>query len=139
MRLFETTITPTMLYGCASWTITQDLIAKLVRTQRRMLRLIVGTKRRRTITPTHPPSAATTIGHDLPHYYTKQRPLGSVATIRQTRPNYCRHNHRQLTHLDMGRCILSTRMEMDRTHCKPTTRVMVLRCYRCLRKKRLPP
>ena len=58
IRLFDTTITPTILYGCASWTTTHESMTKLVRTQRRMLRLIIGTSRRRSITPTH---AATSI------------------------------------------------------------------------------
>ena len=56
IRIFDTT--PTILYGCASWTTTQESMTKLVRTQRRMLRLIIGTSRRRNITPTH---AATSI------------------------------------------------------------------------------
>ena len=48
LRLFDGTVTATALYGCASWTLTRDLETKLRCTQRRMLRLIVGTKRRKT-------------------------------------------------------------------------------------------
>ena len=47
LLLFETTIAPTVLYGCASWTTTYGLTIELVSTQRRMLRLIVRTPRRR--------------------------------------------------------------------------------------------
>ena len=48
LRLFNTTITPTVLYGSSSWTTTRLLTTKLQRTQRRMLRLMVGTPRRRS-------------------------------------------------------------------------------------------
>ena len=48
LRLFDATISPTMLYGCVSWTTTKDLPTQLLRTQRRMLRLIINTPRRRT-------------------------------------------------------------------------------------------
>ena len=41
LRLFQSTITPTALYGCASWTTTKTLTTKLRTTQRRMLRLLV--------------------------------------------------------------------------------------------------
>ena len=53
LRLFNGTITPTVLYACTSWTLTDDLATTLHRTQRRMLRLIVGTPRR-TSQPSHP-------------------------------------------------------------------------------------
>ena len=53
VRLFNTTITPTVLYGSTSWTTTKTTTTKLQRTQRRMLRLIVGTPRRRYTTSTH--------------------------------------------------------------------------------------
>ena len=48
LRLFDGTITPTIMYGCTSWTLTKDLELLIQRTQRRMLRLIIGTPRRRT-------------------------------------------------------------------------------------------
>ena len=59
LRLFDSTITPTILYACVIWTTTKDLTTKILRTQRRMLRLIVNTPRRRTTT-----STTTTTNHD---------------------------------------------------------------------------
>ena len=56
LRLFNGTVTPSVMYGSASWTLTKAMTSTLKRTQRRMLRLIVGTPRRRT---TARPSAAT--------------------------------------------------------------------------------
>ena len=50
LRLFDATIRPTMLYGSASWTLTKQLESTLQRTQRRMLRIVIGTPRRRTQT-----------------------------------------------------------------------------------------
>ena len=47
IHLLNATITPTILYGCASWTTTKTTQTKLRTVQRRMLRLIVGTVRRR--------------------------------------------------------------------------------------------
>ena len=47
LRLFNTTITPTILYGCQAWTLTKTMAVSLQRLQRRMLRLIIGTPRRR--------------------------------------------------------------------------------------------
>eukprot|EP00973_Karenia_brevis_P022706 3125287-Karenia_brevis.AAC.1 len=52
LRLFDATITATVLYGSASWTLTQDSEMLLERTQRRMLRLIIGTTRRQKQPPT---------------------------------------------------------------------------------------
>ena len=46
LRLFNGTITPTVLYACTSWTMTTDLATTLQRAQRRMIRLIIGTPRR---------------------------------------------------------------------------------------------
>ena len=46
MRLFNATVTPTILYGSASWTLTKEHLVRLRRTQRRMLRLVIGTPRR---------------------------------------------------------------------------------------------
>lgn len=60
LRLFDATITPTVLYGCTSWTTTKDLTTKLLRTQRRMLRLIINTPRRRATATT----STSTITHD---------------------------------------------------------------------------
>ena len=49
LKLFDGTITPTVLYGCASWTLTKDLQTTLKRTQRRMLRIVLGTPRRQIL------------------------------------------------------------------------------------------
>ena len=46
LRLFEGTVTPTFLYGSATWTITRQIASKIQRTQRRMLRMILGVPRR---------------------------------------------------------------------------------------------
>jgi hypothetical protein len=62
LRLLDGTVTPTVLYGCTSWTLTQDMMTKLQRAQRRMLRLVIGTPRRHTSTTTttaEPPNATT--------------------------------------------------------------------------------
>ena len=37
LRLFNATVTPTMLYGSAAWALTKDMESKIKRTQRRML------------------------------------------------------------------------------------------------------
>ena len=47
LRLFHGTITPTILYGCSSWTLTGELENRLRRTQRQMLRMIINPPRRR--------------------------------------------------------------------------------------------
>ena len=65
IRLFDSTITPTILYGCASWTTTQTLTTKFQRTRRHMLRLIVGTPRRRKLATPSP--SATTSTDDSPN------------------------------------------------------------------------
>ena len=49
LRLFDSVVTSSMLYGSASWTLTQDLQSKLQRTQRKMLRMILGSGRRKLI------------------------------------------------------------------------------------------
>ena len=46
LRLFDSTVTPTVLYGAATWTLTKDMENKIVRTQRRMLRMVLGHRRR---------------------------------------------------------------------------------------------
>ena len=48
IRLFNTTISTTVLYASTSWTTTRTYTGKLQRTQGRLLRLIVGTPRRHT-------------------------------------------------------------------------------------------
>ena len=64
IQLFNSTITPTVLYGCVCWTTTKTLATKLLRAQRRMLRLIIGTTRRRTSTTNNDAARTTTIDHD---------------------------------------------------------------------------
>lgn len=64
-------VTPTILYGCVSWTLTQELENRLRRTQRQMMRMILGSTRRRTTqqdetppnTNTTPPNTNTTPAH----------------------------------------------------------------------------
>ncbi len=46
LKLFAATVTPTVLYGCVTWTLTVDNENQLRRVQRRMLRKMVGSKRR---------------------------------------------------------------------------------------------
>ena len=46
LRLFQATVTATLLYGSGAWTLTASLEAKLRTTQRRMLRWMVGIRRR---------------------------------------------------------------------------------------------
>lgn len=64
MRLFDGCVTPTVLYGCTSWTLTKDMTTKLQRTQRRMLRLVIGTPRRRNNTTTTTTTTPTTTKHN---------------------------------------------------------------------------
>ena len=64
LHMFDATITPTILYGCASWTTTTDLTTKILRTQRRMLRLIIGTPRRRTATLPRTTDTSSSQDHD---------------------------------------------------------------------------
>jgi len=46
LRLFQGVITPTVLYGSASWTMTVDLENQLKRTHRQMIRMILASPRR---------------------------------------------------------------------------------------------
>lgn len=46
LRLFDSTVTSVVLYGSCAWTMTADLERKLRTTQRRMLRWMVGVRRR---------------------------------------------------------------------------------------------
>jgi len=48
IRLFHGTVTPTILYGSSCWTMTKELERRLRACQRRMLRLIIGARRRIT-------------------------------------------------------------------------------------------
>ena len=47
LRLFDSVVTSSALYGAAAWTLTQASQTKLQRTQRKMLRMIFGSGRRR--------------------------------------------------------------------------------------------
>ena len=46
LRLFEAVVSPCLLYGCEAWTLTKTDEYLLQRTQRKMLRMISGAKRR---------------------------------------------------------------------------------------------
>ena len=52
IRLFAATVTPTVLYGSCAWTMTQDMEAELRGVQRKMLRQMVGSPRRRLLLDT---------------------------------------------------------------------------------------
>ena len=45
LRLFDAIITPSVLYGCASWTLKAEMVQKLKKTQRMMLRKIFRKQR----------------------------------------------------------------------------------------------
>ena len=62
--MFNSTITPTVLYGCACWTTTKLLTTKLQCAQRRMLRLMIGTTRRKTINTNNDITTTATTVHD---------------------------------------------------------------------------
>ena len=47
LRLFESVVTPTVLYGSETWTLTAEMSRLLRTTQRRMLRMVLGQGRRR--------------------------------------------------------------------------------------------
>ena len=47
LRLFEAVVTPTILYGAAAWTLTEDMEMLLRTARRKMMRLIFGAHRRR--------------------------------------------------------------------------------------------
>ena len=53
MKLFESTVGASILYGCEAWTLTKKLETKIMRTQRKMMRMIVGCPRRK-ISDDHP-------------------------------------------------------------------------------------
>eukprot|EP00973_Karenia_brevis_P076475 10624414-Karenia_brevis.AAC.1 len=51
LRLFQGTVTPTVLYGCTSWTLTVELEGRLRKAQRQMLRMIVKSPRKHQTQP----------------------------------------------------------------------------------------
>ena len=65
--MFHGTVTPTVLYACTSWTLTEELENRLRRTQRQMLRMILGAPRRRELaelthtTTVHDPTSTTNL------------------------------------------------------------------------------
>ena len=46
LRLFDSTVSATALYGCEAWTLKEQDKRRLRATQRKMLRMVLGTKRR---------------------------------------------------------------------------------------------
>ena len=46
LKLFDSVVSSTMLYGNAAWTLTQPLRQEIRTTQRRMLRMVLGSGRR---------------------------------------------------------------------------------------------
>lgn len=46
MKLFDATVTATMLYGCAAWALTKDLESKIQRAQHKMLRMMIRSGRK---------------------------------------------------------------------------------------------
>ena len=46
LRVFDMTVSATMLYGTATWTLTNQLENKIRRTQRKMMRMMVQTRRK---------------------------------------------------------------------------------------------
>ena len=51
LRLFDAVVSPTVLYGCEAWSPTKRDEMFLQRTQRKMLRMILGAKRRTIVNP----------------------------------------------------------------------------------------
>ena len=45
VKLFKSTVQPTLLYGCACWTMTRDRESTIRALQRKMMRSIIGTRR----------------------------------------------------------------------------------------------
>jgi len=58
LRLFDSVVSPTVLYASCTWTLTRRLENLVTRTQRRMLRMILGAGRRRANTDVAQPAAA---------------------------------------------------------------------------------
>jgi len=52
LRLFDAVVNPTALYASSTWTMTRCMEQELCRTQRRMLRMILGAGRRRQLATT---------------------------------------------------------------------------------------
>ena len=52
LKLFENLVTPTVLYGSSTWTLTKDMERELKVARRRMLRMMFGARRRKITTMT---------------------------------------------------------------------------------------
>ena len=74
---FYGTITPTILYGSATWTLTIELENRIRKTQRQMLRMIIGTPRRRSNTTENPNTKHTTISEQKTHNDTNEQEQAS--------------------------------------------------------------
>ena len=46
LRLFDSTVTPTVLYGCEAWVLKDQMKRRLRAVQRKMLRMVLGSRRR---------------------------------------------------------------------------------------------
>jgi len=68
LRLFDSVVSPTVLYGSETWTLTAEMARLLKTTQRRMLRTILGQGRRRTqrvLEPTSDDDKSEDLGDDF--------------------------------------------------------------------------
>ena len=82
LRLFSGTVTPTILYGCASWTMTVSLEEKLRSAQRRMLRMILGSPRKQLPGPRDGADATTNNNTNIQYGTSSLEPW--VAWVRRT-------------------------------------------------------
>ena len=84
LRLFHGTVTPTVLYGCSSWTLTGELENRLRRTQRQMLRMIINPPRRRLSENEqhnkHTPAQTAAESHEIPKDMTTHDPTTQIPT-----------------------------------------------------------
>ena len=84
LRLFDGTVTPTVLYGCSSWTLTVELENRLRRTQRQMLRMIINPPRRRSSEDEqhnkHTPAQTAAESHEIPKDMTTHDPTTQIPT-----------------------------------------------------------
>ena len=69
VKLFEATVTPCVLYGCATWTMTRSMETRLRSTKRRMLRRMVRTTRRQDETWPEFVRRATHVSEDAAHQH----------------------------------------------------------------------
>ena len=85
LKLFNSTITPTILYGCISWTTTKDMQTRFKATQQRMIRLIIGSPRRQAHptnpTPTNPAATSDTSTDDINSRDSPTPPLNDLVSL----------------------------------------------------------